>query len=365
MKNKTTAIKKIILILPFLEGRGGMETVMTTLIPMIKADGIQIKLFMLGKEKQHYKEWLENIEYKSSMCTHKSKKVRNLVYTIALSRFLHQEKPDFIICTNSLTCLIADFARKICFGHYPLVSWSHNSLININKKSGILRADFHLAIASEIAEQLIQLGTERNSIYTIFNPCKPANRLIPRPTNKHKFAYLGRILFGDEKRLKDILDAFSTIENEFELHIIGDGKDMKITQDYAKQLSIYPKIIWHGWKHEPWEVLHDITAIILASTHEGFGMVLAEAAAHGVYSISSSCPTGPKDIIQNGINGILFKPRDVQALHNILSNIINGETLPDQQLIQSSAERFYPENYYTLFKTSLTSITERWHNQST
>ncbi|AWH88684.1 glycosyltransferase [Limnobaculum parvum] len=364
MVNEIPTIKKIILILPFLEGRGGMETVMTTLIPMIKADGIQIKLFMLGKEKQHYKEWLESIEYESSMCTHKSKKVRNLVYITALTRYLFREKPDIVICTNALTCLIADLARKIGRGDYPIVSWSHGSIAEMSKKEDMLRADFHLAIASGITQQLTELGEKKSNIYTIFNPCKPADRIIPRPTNKHKFAYLGRILFGDEKRLKDILDAFSTIENEFELHIIGDGKDMELTRNYAHQLSIYPKIIWHGWQHDPWEALHDITAIILASTHEGFGMVLAEAAARGVYSISSNCPTGPEDIIQDGINGILFEPRDVQTLHNIIINIMDGEILPDQKLIQSSAQKFYPENYYTRFKTSLISIMERWNNKS-
>lgn len=333
-----------------------METVMTTLIPMISADGIKIKLFMLGKEKQHHFEWLENIEYGSSMCTHKSKKVRNLVYTLALTRFLYKEKPDLVICTNSLACHISYLSRKINFGDYPLVSWSHGSLTDMNKKKDMLKADFHLAITTGIKNQLLELGADESKIYIIFNPCKLGNRIILRPLNTPKFAYFGRILFGDEKRLKDILDAFSTIEKDFELHIVGDGKDMDITRDYANKLNINSKIIWHGWQSNPWDLFDDLTAVILASTHEGFGMVLAEAASYGVYSISSNCPVGPADIIQNGINGIMFEPRDVNRLNEIISHVIDTKNLPSQKLIQSSVEKFHPEKYYIRFKKALDSI---------
>ncbi|SUB84035.1 Glycogen synthase [Pragia fontium] len=361
MKNKINELKKIVLVLPFLEGRGGMETVMTTLIPMISADGIKIKLFMLGKEEQHHFEWLEGIEYQYSMCTHKSKKVRNLVYTLALTRFLYTEKPDLVICTNSLACHISSLARKITFSHYPLISWSHGSLTDMNRKKDMLKADFHLAIASGIKDQLLELGVDESKIYVIFNPCKPGNRIIPRPKNIPKFAYFGRILFGDEKRLKDILDAFSTIEKEFELHIVGDGKDMDITRDYANKLSISSKIIWHGWQSNPWDQFDDLTAVILASTHEGFGMVLAEAASYGVYSISSNCPVGPADIVQNNINGIMFEPRDVNKLHEIIEKIMIAEILLPQHItIANSIKKFHPLNYYKGFKNALISIKEKW-----
>lgn len=358
MKTNITEIKKIVLVLPFLEGRGGMETVMTTLIPMISADGIEIKLFMLGKEKQHHLEWLtlSNVEYQYSMCTHKSKKVRHLVYTLALTRFLYKEKPDMVICTNSLTCHISSISRKLSFGHYPIITWSHGSLTEMSNKKYMLKADFHLAIASGIKNQLLELGADESQIYTIFNPCKRGNRIIPRPKTTPIFAYFGRILFGDEKRLKDILDAFSTIQKDFELHIVGDGKDMSITREYANKLNIHSKIIWHGWLNNPWDEFNELTAVILASTHEGFGMVLAEASSYGVYSISSDCPVGPADIIQNNVNGTLFPPRDVKKLNHIINNIIDGNSLPNQELIQSSIKQFYPENYYINFKKSIHSI---------
>ena len=337
-----------------------METVMNIVIPMFKADHIQIKLFMLAKEEQTHKEWLKEVDYDYSLCTHKSKKARAVVYTTALAWFLYKEKPDMVICTNSLTCSISYLARKLTFGTYPIISWSHGSLTDMDKKENLLKADFHLAIATGIKHQLQQLNINEKNIYVIFNPCPIAKKTIPRPDEKKKFAYLGRILFGDEKRIKDIFDAFSTIEEDFELHIVGDGKDINIAKEYAKNLKINSKIIWHGWHNNPWELFIDLTAIILASTHEGFGMVLAEAASYGVYSISSDCPVGPADIIINNVNGVLFKPRDVIELNNIVINIINDTPLPDQSLIKSSIEKFHPENYYHRFKSILIEINEKW-----
>lgn len=364
MKSGKQKINKIVFLLPFLEGRGGLETVMNLVIPMIESDDIQVKLFMLGKEEQHNKEWLEGVDYSYSMCTHKSKKIRALVYITALIKYLYKEKPDIVICTNSLTCSMGYIARKITFGKYPIVSWCHNSLTDSYVKKNIIQADFHLAIATGIKEQLYQLGANKSNIYIIFNPCKPVNKQLARSIGKKKFAYCGRIVFDHEKKLKDILDAFSPIEDDFELHIVGDGKDMQITQNYASHLKIYPKIIWHGWQKYPWEQFTDLTAMIMASEHEGFGMSLVEAASRGVYTISSNCPVGPADIIIQGVNGTLFEVGDVNALTNHIKEIINDEVeLPEQSLIRASVEKFYPENYYKNFKKSLISIMENWNNR--
>ena len=362
MKNHHPRIKKIVFILPFLEGRGGIETVMNLVIPMIESDDVEIKLFMVGKEEQQHKEWLKNISYSYSMCTHKSKKIRAIVYITALSKFLYKENPDIIICTNSLTYSISNIARKITRGTYPIVSWCHNSLSDSYVKANIVHADFHLAIATGIKEQLCQLGADASTIYIVFNPCKPADKLLPRSIGKKKFAYCGRIVFDHEKRLKDILDAFSSIEDDFELHIVGDGTDMKIAQSYAKNLKISSKIIWHGWQEHPWEQFTDLTAMVMASEHEGFGMSLVEAASRGVYTISSNCPVGPADIIIQNVNGTLFEVGDISALNSSIRKIINDETtLPDQFLIQASVKKFYPDNYYDNFKKSLISIIEQWN----
>ena len=61
---------------------------------------------------------------------------------------------------------------------------------------------------------------------------------------------------------------------------------------------------------------------ILTSNAEGMPNSLMEAMAAGLACISTDCPTGPSDLIEDGTNGILIPVGDERALVDSISSLI-------------------------------------------
>ena len=57
---------------------------------------------------------------------------------------------------------------------------------------------------------------------------------------------------------------------------------------------------------------------IHSSKFEGFGLILVEAMILDSLVISSDCPVGPKEILENGDSGILFKTGDEYNLAEVV-----------------------------------------------
>lgn len=193
------------------------------------------------------------------------------------------------------------------------------------------------------------MGIEKNSIATIFNPVIRCNVCIP-VTEKHtRFVYVGRIVADGQKNLRGLFNGLSKLKGAWSLDLIGAGQDVDTLTALAETLGISENIHWHGWQKSPWEyiqnTLKNITCLLLTSHFEGFVMVLVEASAHGVYSISSNCETGPADIIKEGINGNLYPPDKPEELVSLLQEIVDGKTLPAGVQIQQAIEEFYEDNY--------------------
>ncbi|MES0389760.1 glycosyltransferase, partial [Proteus mirabilis] len=64
-------------------------------------------------------------------------------------------------------------------------------------------------------------------------------------------------------------------------------------------------------------------ALILTSKIEGFGMVLIEAISKGVPCVAYDCPNGPRNIIQNGLNGYLIPINNRELFIDSLIKIKN------------------------------------------
>jgi glycosyltransferase involved in cell wall biosynthesis len=115
--------------------------------------------------------------------------------------------------------------------------------------------------------------------------------------------------------------------NDWILDIYGDGvlKEELIKQ--AKDLNIANRVIFHGNVKDIKEKYLNSSIYVLSSRHEGLPLVLPEAMECGLPVVSFACPCGPKDIIENNVDGILVDNGNVEKLaQEILKLIYSKET---------------------------------------
>lgn len=347
-------------------GFGGIETVIKKVTGFLESDQDTkntYTLFFLCRDDRMDKTWLEGKHFICHRSGIKLSFLRRMSHACALARFVKQNQPDTVIAFDAPSCRIAAQAIRYSKKTVPLISWLHYSLDHKKHAEQALVADHHLAISSGIKQQLIKRGVPPERISVIFNPVTPQSVVIPRPTDKTVFIYVGRLKFEGQKRLKDMLDAFSGLQGEWECHFIGDGSDAEVCQGYAHQLGIADRLHWHGWQEKPWEYvqtkIRQVSAFVMSSAFEGLPMTLLEAMSYGVYCVSSDCPSGPGDIIKNGVNGQLYPLDAPTALRDSLQTIVNQQILPNAEQVTHSIHRFYDESYYLVIKEIINALTHR------
>ena len=86
---------------------------------------------------------------------------------------------------------------------------------------------------------------------------------------------------------------------------------------------------------------------ILSSLWEEVGFVIVEAAMSNAYIISSDCPNGPKEFLNNGKNGLLFKNNLNKSLFKTLKDyckLDKNKIFNDKILLKKNAKK------YTMFR---------------
>jgi glycosyltransferase involved in cell wall biosynthesis len=118
----------------------------------------------------------------------------------------------------------------------------------------------------------------------------------------------------------------SKIFNDIFLVIIGSkAENYKRIEKMISNLKLNNKIIIIDYQDNVFNYIKNADCVISTSLWEDPGFVMIEAAACNTTIISSDCPSGPKEFLNNGKNGYLFKNNDVDDLLNKYLNFINED----------------------------------------
>ncbi len=134
--------------------------------------------------------------------------------------------------------------------------------------------------------------------------------------------------FIQEKRFDLLIHAFSKLREKYPkwaLTIFGDGPLRKDYELLQRKMGLEECLYLPGNVKHPYEMLKQADLFVLSSSVEGFPNALCEAMACGLPVISSDCPSGPREIIRNNVDGVLVPPNDVDTLSEAMDRLMSDE----------------------------------------
>jgi glycosyltransferase involved in cell wall biosynthesis len=114
------------------------------------------------------------------------------------------------------------------------------------------------------------------------------------------------------------------------LAILGRGPEEEQLRNLASDLGIEDSVAFLGFQENPYKYLARSSVFVLSSLYEGFPNALLEAVALGIPSAATRCPTGPEEIITDGVDGILVPPADEKALADAIKRLLLDKDLRDR-----------------------------------
>ncbi len=276
-----------------------------------------------------------------------------------LVRYLRQTRPDVLLVGMWPLTIIGILAHRLTRISGRVIVSDHNNLSSTPLANSLFkrlvlrfsmrfvypRADARLAVSQGVADDLSALsGLKRDTFNVIYNPVVDPSVLVEDDSNPWEGFSGKRILsVGSLKAQKDhatLIKAFALVKDKIEstLVILGEGCLRPELEQLIVSLGLVGSVHTPGFISEPtpWYIGADL--FVLSSRWEGFGNVIVEALTAGTPVVSTDCPSGPREILEDGRYGLLVPMRDAEALAEGMMKAL--QLKPDCEVLKARARDF-------------------------
>ena len=221
------------------------------------------------------------------------------------------------------------------------------------------RADGVVCVSAGVAADLTALvPIPARRVHVVHNPIPigdvhgPAAH--PWLANDGPPVLLGAGRLTRQKAFATLIRAFALLDLRPapRLVIIGEGAEREPLLKLAAELGVGDRVALPGFVANPRAQMARARLFVLSSDWEGFGNVLVEAMSVGTPVVATDCPSGPREILEDGALGWLVPPGDPPALALAISATLRSP-LVSAEVLRRRAADFAPERIAEQYRTLL------------
>lgn len=349
--------ERVAIFLSF-SGDGGVEHMMVNLAGAMARQGIAVDLVRARVEGGHAARIPEGVRVVDLGTRH------SWSSTLPLARYLRRERPAALLAAKDRANRAAIRAAGLSRTGVPVAVRLGNNLSQSLKGCSTLRrwlrtlpmrrayhrADAVIAVSRGVAEDTAAVtGLPLEAIKVLPNPvvtpelpgqaeAEPDHPWFREPGDEPVLLGVGRL--DRQKDFPTLLRAFARLREQesARLVILGEGPQREQLEALARDLGITEAVDLPGFAANPYPYLARADLFVLSSAWEGSPNALTEALALGTPVVATDCPSGPREILEDGRYGTLVSVGDDRALARAMADTLAHP--PDAEHLRAGAERY-------------------------
>ncbi|WP_105175019.1 glycosyltransferase family 4 protein [Pseudoalteromonas sp. T1lg122] len=263
---------------------------------------------------------------------------------------------NYDVVILSATDISIRFMLNLLISSKKVIICEHNNYYAVKSKfkkfaRNILfkRADFLFLLTERDKETYLNKGFNADKLHVMKNPLG-----LPLPTYMEKeptkkLLAVGRLT--KQKSFSRLLRIVSTLDDSFNLTIVGDGEEKEELVSLCDELDLNNKVTFLGNQKDMDKVYRNHDVLLMTSIYEGLPMVIGEANAYGLPVIAFDCPTGPRELIEHNFNGYLIDDGDSEGFSRSIECLFKT---PELYKTMSENAHFHAK------KQSIEEVAESW-----
>jgi len=324
--------KKLIIFIPSIED-GGVEKNLFTIVNHLNKKIKNIQIITCNNNfKNKFKKSIKFIGTKNRFWNNCNKKLKYIVCLSILFKtlFFNKEKTlVFAFQANIYSIIISKIfnTKVITRSNTSPSGWSKNIFMLYLYKIFLSSANDIMVNSKYFQMEFLKVfKIKTKCIYNPFDKNLIRNKISKiEKKNFFKKDTLNLISVGrltDQKDHLTLLKSLKFINPKLKLKlmIVGKGDNFVNLKKFIYEKNLQKIVCLTGYLKNPYPAIKNSQIVILTSKFEGLPNILLEAQYLKKYIISTDCPTGPKEILLNGLAGDLIKIGDSKKLAYLINN---------------------------------------------